>query len=103
MSPRTAATGGLEYGQAASQCSTGVGDSSIGRGGQREVSFAEELHQHLNTFKSFVFRRTSVHLLGSRCALAMLRLDWPHPAQAFISRKTPAHAWTGSRARSSAP
>jgi hypothetical protein len=71
MTPRTPATGVVDYGQAASQCSTGGGDSGI-RGGQRGVSFAEELHQHLNTFKSFVFRSTSVHLLGSRCASAML-------------------------------
>jgi hypothetical protein len=66
MSPRTPASMVAAYGQATSQCSASYDGSSVGRGRQGELSFAEELQQQLNTFKSFVFRRTSVNLLGSR-------------------------------------
>jgi hypothetical protein len=66
MSPRTPASAAADCRQATSQCSTGGGDSSIRGGRQGETSFAEELQQQLNTFKSFIFRRTSANLLGSR-------------------------------------
>jgi hypothetical protein len=72
LSPRTPASAAADCGLVASQYSAGAGDSSIGRSGQREVSFAEELHQQLSTFKSFILRRTSVNLLGSRSATAVM-------------------------------
>lgn len=61
LSPRSA-----DYGQAASQYSAGGDSGSVRFERQREASFVEELQQQLNTFKSFVFRRTSANLLGSR-------------------------------------
>jgi hypothetical protein len=57
------------------------------------VSFAEELHQHLNTFKSFVFRSTSVHLLGSRCGYAVAQLASPSPNLLMLKIASTHLAW----------